>query len=150
MTRYYSRDVLTFLVTYLTTNLNSTIQAINTTRTDTTPDVISFIYANSQNQFPECFVSIDDSEVEVIELGKSFDGSNETYNCSVIIGIKSNDTNLNLWVENYIEAIFKTLHGYSDNNISWIACKSSIRDEINIKEMQTFKVCGWKIEVRIY
>lgn len=147
MSDYFSRDILNTISTLLSTNFNTNLAVINTTRTDTTPNVLGFYYDYSRNQFPEGFIIIDSSTISVEEMGGLAEGTTETFTVFVTIAIKSNDTKLNIWIENYIECLYKTLHGYSDSYIMWIVAKDSIRDSVNTKEMQTLKIAGYSFEV---
>ena len=52
-------------------------------------------------------------------------------------------------MEMFSEALYRTLHMYSDANISTILATGSIRDEINTENNQTMKFAGYSFDVRI-
>ena len=163
--RYFGYDLITFLETLAndTTNgINAVIAAINTERS-LTGDNACPIIANITNTFPkgylpEMIIDVDSSELDNEDMigggGSTFavrdtNRTPETFRVLISIMHKSNNINLNKWMEIYGEAIYRAYHNYTDDNITWIIATESIRDQIYFDEQQTGKIIGYAFDVRI-
>jgi hypothetical protein len=151
MARYFGADIITFLETILTSDLNTNITTINTSRSESAPLVKGITSSYAHNYLPECFIDITGSTIEFAteELNNDITRETELYTGEVVIAVKSNLEKLPTWCEIYVEALQKTLHGYEDTNITWIVCTGTVRESINTRENQTYKIAGVQIEIRV-
>lgn len=149
--RYFAIDIRDALITLLQNSFNTTITTINSERTHTTPPALSIGYDWGQNQYQLLRVEVKDSEVQYNEaaLNLNLQHLPEVYNVNVAGFIKSNDSNMRNWVEDWIEAIIRTLHNYSSPEISWCAYTGSNRTELYNERNETAKIIEVNFEVRV-
>jgi len=147
---YWSRDVLVFIKTKLINELNTMIGIVNGERLDDTPLISNITYDKVTDSLPECLIELTESTIDQEEIGNENDFSTEIFNCVISIMSKSNDNRHSLWIENYLEALWRVLQGYNDNYISWIRLKQSVRADLTSTQDQTYKICGYNIEIRIF
>jgi len=150
MTRFFGADVLTTLKNYLTDNINIMLDTIRLERSDSELEDVNVVNIGySERQYPECLISMDDSELEVDQLSMDIEDTPEEYPLDVIILLKDITASTYLRQEYYIECLQRLLHGYADSNISWIVVKNAIRTNMYTETKEILRVIGVSISVRI-
>lgn len=149
--RYFGADILLSIKSYLETNLNTNIGLIDVESApfESLDQVISFRYGTTKKQYPECLILAKDSEVLSEELTMDIQDTPEVYPLDVMILLKDNTDDVFLKQEYYIKALQVTLHGFSDENISWILVKNCIRADAFTEQNEILKVVGVSLEIRI-
>ena len=154
--RYLAQDVRDFIVTRLkdgTYGFNKYISTINTERSHTTPDALDITYKWGQNQFPFLLVDLQGSEAiyddPATPMTLNYTTLPEVFTVLVVGFIKAYTDDIYNYVEDWIEAIIRSLHNYNDTNISWIAYTKTERMDVNDQENQTMKIFSVEFEIRI-
>ena len=152
--RFFAIDVRDKIITLLQDNVlgfNVIIGTINTERTHTTPTAKSISYEWGQNQTQLIRVDVIESEVLYNEacLDLSLTKLPENFKVAVSGFLKSNDTSLKNWVEDWIEAIIRVLHNYNNYDITWIAYTDTKRTDLYNEKNETAKMFDVNFEVRI-
>lgn len=145
------RDKIISLLTDGTTGLNARIDTINTERTHTTPHALTIGYEWGQNQYQLIRVEVLKSEILYNEasLDLGLTSLPEAFSVNVAGFIKSNDKAIINWVEDWIEAAVRCLHGYNDNDITWIAYTGSSRTDLYNDRAETAKLIDINFECRV-
>jgi hypothetical protein len=154
MSKYYAQDCRNTIISILedsTSGFDTKIATINTTRTHTAPSAKSIGYTWGSNQYPFLMVDVDNSEVDYDEADISLNLENlpEVHTILVMGFLKYTNDQLQNWVEDWIEAVIKTLHNYNDSNISWVAYTNTDRAELYKSENETIKSFVVVFEVRV-
>jgi hypothetical protein len=151
MTRIFGADILDELEEIAEDNLNTMLQTIRTTRSDTTlQDIREISFGNVKRNFPELVITLFDSETKNEELNIDIADTPEEYPVQLRILFKSTAGNEEKQAEYYIEALQRIYHGYKSDDISWITVEGGIRGEAYDEMRETFKVAGISATVRIY
>lgn len=150
MARFFGADILTTLQTYLTAEIPVMLETIRLERSDSEiEDVKAVNIGYSERQYPECLISMDDSEVEVDHLSMDIQDTPEIYPLDVIILLKDITKKTYLYQEYYIECLERILHGYTDSDITWIVVNNAIRTNMYTEQKEMLRVVGVSISVRI-
>jgi hypothetical protein len=151
MARFFGSDIIYTLQTVLTAQLPAMITLLQTERADTGLEQIRKVnVGNLDRQFPECLISLGDSEVDVEHLSMDIQDTPETFDCDVVIITKDiSSSKTYLRTENYVEALMRILHGYSDSNITWVVVVGGIRTNMYTESKEVLRVSGVKLSVRI-
>jgi len=154
--RHLAQDVRDAMITQLqnaTTGFNAYISTINTERTHTTPTATQITYKWGQNQFPFLLVDIQGSEAiyddPATPMTLNYTTLPEVYTVLVVGFLKAFTDDIYNYVEDWIEAIIRSLHNYNDTNISWIAYTKTERMDVNDQENQTMKIFSVEFEARV-
>lgn len=148
--RFFGADVAGELKTIATAELNTMLELIKTERADTGLELINrFNIGICERQFPELTINMQNSKLQVDELNLDITDTPEEYPAELIISFKDNTDKIALRVEYYIEALQRVFHGYKSSDISWIEVTETIRADAYTEKMETFKVAGIMINVRI-
>jgi len=150
MARFFGADVLDLLSTLLTAQLPEMITMLQTERSDTGLEPVRKINTGYlERQFPECLISLEDSEIDVDAITMDIQSTPEIFPAEIVIVMKDITAKNYLRQEYYIEALTRILHGYHDSNISWIVVKNGIRANMYTPQNETLRVVGVSIDVRI-
>lgn len=151
MSRIYGKDITNTIVTKMTSDFNTMLSTIETERSlsYTIPQVLHITDEFAEDQLPEMYVHISESETEITELNNDIDFLTEVYTVHLTIAYKTASNLRYDYGEYYIEAIMRVLYGYNDADITWIFPTNSIRAEFQSMENYTTKVVGVDFEVRI-
>lgn len=149
MDRIYGYDVLTALKNLLSANLNTQIGLIKAARGDAGVLNINKITTGySERQYPECLISLQDSTPKNDDLNFDIDNTPEVFPVEVVVIFRDNTQNPYLRQEIYIEALQKTLQGYSSEQITWILLTGSIRAKAYTESKETLIVGGVSIDIK--
>jgi len=149
MSRIYGDQVLTILGEVLKERLNVVLTEILTDKEDLDCPLVKKINIGySERQYPECLITLNDSEVDVDTLDMDIDQTPEQYPVDIVIVLKDNTSKTYLRQEYYIKALQKSLHGYSDPSITWIVVTGSIRANMYTEQKETLRVVGVSIIVK--
>lgn len=149
MSRAYGDDILNSVQDLLQDRLNTELTAILTDKEDLDcPTVKKVNIGYSERQYPECLITLNDSLVEPDTLDLDIDQTPEEYPVDVVIVLKDNTPKTYLRQEYYIKALQKTLHGFTDSNITWILVTGSIRANMYTEQKETLRIVGVSIIVR--
>lgn len=153
MSRYFGYDVITDIKTELVAELNTNITTINTTRSTAASLIKKFSFAWTENQFPTCFIDLENSEIfnNENELTNNIELEAEEFTLLVTIENKSNKTRetFALEMEIYAEAVLKTLHGFNNSGIIWCISTGTDRAEIDVNQNQTHKFITVNFSVKV-
>ncbi len=152
MGKYYGYDIIDALIARLedkTYGINAYIKIISATRGEVCQPVKDILTGGGNKQFPECYIKLEDSIFIEKELSNNIELETEIYPARVTTMIKSNDPKLDKWSEIHIEALQKSLHGYSTANITMILCTGSIRMPMYDQQNNTANESGVTISIRI-
>jgi len=154
--RFTGYDVREAILTKLkdaTTGFNALIGTINTERTHAAPTALKIESTWGQNQFPFLLVEMQNSEVlyndPAMPMTMLYQHVPETYNCNIVGFLKAFDDRVVDWVEDWIEAVIRVLHGYNSADISWILVTGTDRTDIYTEEHGTMKIFTVNLEIRI-
>lgn len=149
--RFLGRDVRDAVVTLLSNGLTSMLTTIDTERSVTTPAPIYIGYGWTDNQFPAVFVDLGNSTISQEEspLLETYSALKETFIIEVTCVITDAIDLLYNYIENYIEAIIRVVHGYDSADITWISAVETRREDLYLRENQTMKIGTVVFEVRI-
>jgi hypothetical protein len=149
MSRIYGDEVLTILKGHLTDNLNVKLTEILTNKEDLDCPLVKKVNIGySERQYPECLITLNDSEVDIDTLDMDIDQTPERYPVDIVIVLKDNTAKTYLRQEYYIKALQQILHGYSDPSVTWIVVTGSIRANMYTEQKETLRVVGVSIIVR--
>jgi hypothetical protein len=145
------RDKIITMLNDVTTGFNVLIGTINTERTHTAPLAEHIGYDWGQNDSYLIRVEMGKSEIQYSEAPLNLQLTNlpEVFPVIVTGFLRTNDTSLQNWTEDWIEAIIRCLHNYNDNNISWIAYTGADRVDLYGENDETAKMVPVEFEVRI-
>lgn len=151
--RFFARDMRDAVIDTLggsSSGFNTMLSTIDGERGDTTPTARDITYKWGQNQFQFLMVDVEEEEVEYDDAPISLELVNlpTIYKVFVKGAIKSNDTSIEDWIENWIEALQRVLHNYNAENVSWIAYIGSERSELYTKENSFIKTFAVEFEAR--
>jgi len=154
--RYFAQDIRNDVITRLqnaTNGFNYYIAIINTERTHITPLAASITYKWGQNQFPFLLVEIESSEVlyddPATPISLHLQNLPEVYELKVTGFLKYNDDNIWNWIEDWKEAVIRSLHNYNTSEISWIALTGTENIDLYNNENQNLKIFTVNFEARI-
>ena len=132
--RFFGTDVRDKVVSLLRAGLETQFVAIDIKRGTTTPRPLSIDYDFDDKRTPAIMVQMADSETlyeEEVINDSSIDIRPEQYGFGVICVIKDqSQINIVNYVENYIEAVQTVLHGFNDDDITWIMSTGTDRNEL--------------------
>lgn len=160
MSRYTSIDIRDKIIDILNnggTDVNTTFKSMNDNLTDidalrgtNTLRPLLIDYKWNFNQTPFVLVEMGRSDIlNEEQLTDNYELVTEVYECLVMFEIKTVDNQCQDMVENYIDAIIKCLHGYSDCNIQWILATETDRENVYQKANETLKAGMVRFEIRI-
>ncbi len=143
---WYARDIKTNIITLLqstSAGIEYYINTINTERGETTAVPFQVSEGADVGQYPTVYVDLGDSVITPT-VGTDENTMLENFTLEVTAELMgSNTTKLKNDVENYVEAIFRTLQGYSSqtNKGSYICeANSVLRADIDTIEDKTKRV----------
>lgn len=148
--RMFGADVLVKIQTILSSSLGTELTTIASERSITIPAVNNILIGNSERQFPECIITLGNSNVKNDEnLTMDIDKTPEEYPIEVVIVYKdltqqpgTHRYDDKIRQECYIEALQKVLHGYSDEDVDYMIVTSCIRDSAYTEQKEWLKVVG--------
>jgi hypothetical protein len=131
MSRYFSRDIKKAVIDRLndaTYGVNTILTAMDTERTESLSSKSLFLRISDsyfEQQNPEMFVHVVNSEIADGNLNESILNCNENYTINIFAQIKEMSDDLDLILDNYEEAIKRCLHGANLSGINYIYNKNS-------------------------
>lgn len=164
--RYLSRDIRDKIIDLLKNggvdgqgntvpSLSVALGDVDAKRGDTTPvpQTRNIVYSWGKNQkTPLIFVDMEESETEMSEseIGAGYEQALEVYKVAITATLQTaNESDLQNYIENYLEAIIEVLHNYCDDNITWILLTETERSPLYSDENQTMKMATCGFEIRI-
>jgi hypothetical protein len=150
MARFFGADVIARVQEVLVAEMPAMIALIQTERSDPefkAPTKYNIGYL--ERQFPECLISMDNSEVEMSQISMDIGNTPEQYPAEVVVVSKDITDKAYLRQEYYIEALQRVLHGYNDEDITWIVVTGTIRANMYTEQKETLRVTGVSITARI-
>lgn len=149
--RYFGGDILSWIKTYLESNLNNMLDTISSERSLSTSieHIISFEYGRTRRQYPECIILMKDSKTEIEELNIEIEDTPEDFPIDIMVLLKENSEGIYIDLEYYIEALQRIFHGYKDDYISWVIVTGSIRADAFNEQNEILKVVGVSLNIRV-
>jgi hypothetical protein len=136
-------------------DLNTAVDAVDTKRTETTPDIternITYLWGDNQRT-PLVHVDMEDSEPlkDESSLGATYEYTVEIYKCTITAQIQTSQADrIDNYIETYLEGIIDVLDEYCDSNITWMFITGTDRSELYKRQNQTMKMGACMFEIRI-
>jgi hypothetical protein len=149
MSRIFGADVLDKVHARLTAELNIMIDTISEERSVSgLAHVKKINFGAFERQFPECLITIDNSEIDMESISSDIMQTSEEWPLEVVVVFKDVSTIPYHKQEYYIEALARVLNGYSDEDITWILVNGSVRVNMYTESKETFRVVGVTATVR--
>lgn len=150
MARKFGADLLTSIETLLKDNLQNMLDVIKVEREDSgIEDIRKINIGYMERQYPECLISLGNSDVDVETLSMDIMQTQEEYPAEVVIVLKDITAKSYLRQEYYIEALSRVLHGYTEDGIQWIVVTSAIRENMYTEQKEILRVVGVSLLIRI-
>lgn len=154
MSQIWPQDIESATIARLqdaTYGVQAQLDIIDAARSQDTPEILdSSISDERQDENPEVIVDYEDSDIDLY-FGSSLEDQIRK-NPSVVITAVLNTadrTNIKKYMSNYIEAITKSLTGYSVGNISAFIPKKDMIGDLYREERDTTKFAGVRFELLI-
>lgn len=152
MARSYGKDIYDDLITLLDTELNTMLETIRVERSVTgLLDVRRISNATLSNDTPECNIMLGDSLTDIEEMigGQLVDNLTERYPAEINIYFEDSSNDAMDYMEYYIEALTRVLHGNNNTTWTWIDVKGGIRIGGVTPENYNKYIAGVAIEIRV-
>ena len=154
MSTIWAQDIELAIITRLKDNtygIQAQLDIIDAARSQSTPSISdSAISDERQDENPEVIVDYENSQIDLY-FGNSIEDyirKNPTISVMAILNT-ADRTNIKKYMSNYIEAITKSLTGYSMGNITAIIPKEDVIDDLYRDQNDTAKFAGVRFELLI-
>lgn len=112
-----------------------------------TPKMIGYSYPTD---FPYLVVDINSSDIKQDELiTDDYERLPEIFSCTIIFEINDDWDKVQNYIENYIEAVIKSLNGYCDNYISWMLVTGTDKTNTYTLNNSAVRAASVNLEIRI-
>ena len=154
MSQIWPQDIESSVLTRLKDNtygIQAYLTIIDAARSQSTPTIADDCISDErQDENPEVIIDYESSDIEFY-FGTDIEEQirkNPSLTVTVILNT-SDRTNIKKFMSNYIEAITKSLTGFSTGNITSIIPKNDIIDDLYRDETDTTKIVGVRFELLI-
>jgi hypothetical protein len=151
MARLYGSGVKSAIKTKLDAEFNLMIDTLRIKYGDSTiPYCANFTITELLYTFPECTIDIDgDTVIQEEILNDDIEIEGEIYPVKLNCIIMTQANAISAYADYYNEAFERVLHGCKMPDVTWCRSKGMKSQELIDENMQTYKSCGGKFEVRI-
>lgn len=149
--RFFGHDVKVALKTKLDADFNTMIDTIRTERADSTiPYVNNFTFTELTYNYPEgTIVFHDKTELQKEILSDNILIEPELYPVRITITIMTNINLVDYYMDYYIEALERVLHGANISGFTWIRAENTEQNYFIDESTQTYRSGYVDFEVRI-